>query len=41
MTVIEALLFGNAVQLSAGVVVVINVVMPWLQQAEAQRIGGE
>ena len=41
MTVIEVLLFGTAVQLSAGVVVLINVVMSRLQQAEAERIGGE
>ena len=41
MTAIEALLFGTAVQLSAGVVVLINVVMSRLQQAEAERIAGE
>jgi hypothetical protein len=37
---LEVLLFGTAVQLSAGVVVLINVVLSRLQQAEAERIGG-
>ena len=32
MTVIEVLLFGTAVQLSAGLVVVINVVLSRLEQ---------
>ena len=32
MTVIEALLFGTAVQLSAGVVVLINVVLSRLER---------
>ena len=41
MTVIEALLFGTAVQLSAGVVVLINVVLSRLQQAEAEQVRGE
>ena len=41
MTVLELLLFGLAVQLSAGVVVMINVVLSRLQQAEAERVGGE
>ena len=41
MTVIEALLFGTAVQLSAGVVVLINVVLSRLEQAVAARVGGE
>jgi hypothetical protein len=40
MTVVEVLVFGTAVQLSAGVVVVINVVLSRLEQAEAQRNGG-
>ena len=40
MTVIEALLFGTAVQLSAGVVVLINVVMSRVEQAGAERFGG-
>ena len=40
MTVVEVLVFGTAVQLSAGIVVVINVVLSRLEQAEAQRIGG-
>jgi hypothetical protein len=40
MTVVEVLVFGTAVQLSAGLVVVINVVLSRLEQAEAQRIGG-
>ena len=41
MTVVEALVFGTAVQLSAGLVVVINVVLSRLEQAEAERVGGE
>ena len=41
MTVLELLAFGAAVQLSAGAVVLINVVLSRLQQAEAERIGGE
>jgi hypothetical protein len=41
MTVLEMLAFGLAVQLSAGVVIVINVVMSRLEQDERQRIGGE
>ena len=41
MTVLEVLVFGTAVQLSAGVVVVINVVLSRLEQAEAQKIWGE
>ena len=40
MTAIEALLFGTAVQLSAGVVVLINVVMSRLEQANAEQNGG-
>ena len=40
MSVVEVLVLGTAVQLSAGVVVVINVVLSRLEQAEAQRIGG-
>ena len=41
MSILELLAFGWAVQLSAGVVVVINVVLSRLQQAEAEEIGGE
>ena len=41
MSVLELLLFGLAVQLSAGVVVLINVVLARLQLAEAERVGGE
>jgi hypothetical protein len=41
MTVLEALTFGTAVQLSAGIVIVINVVLSRLEQDERQRIGGE
>ena len=41
MTVIEALAFGLAVQFSAGVVVLINVVMSRVEQAGAERFGGE
>jgi hypothetical protein len=41
MTVLELLAFGMAVQLSAGVVVVINVVLSRLQQAEAEQREGE
>ena len=41
MTVLELLAFGTAVELSAGVVVVINVVLSRLQQAEAEQAGGE
>ena len=40
MTVLEVLAFGLAVQLSAGVVVLINVVLSRLEQAETQKIGG-
>ena len=41
MTVLEVLVFGTAVQLSAGIVVVINVVMSRLEQANAEKIGGK
>ena len=41
MSLVEALVFGTAVQWCAGVVIVINVVMSRLEQAETQRIGGE
>ena len=41
MSLLELLAFGLAVQLSAGAVVMINVVLSRLQQAEAERIGGE
>ena len=41
MSVLEVLAFGLAVQLSAGVVVLINVVMSRLEQDQRQRIGGE
>ena len=40
MTVLEVLAFGLAMQLSAGVVVLINVVLSRLEQAETQKIGG-
>ena len=40
MTVLEVLVFATAVQWCAGIVVVINVVMSRLEQAETQRIGG-
>ena len=40
MSVLELLTFGFAVQLSAGVVVVINVVLSRLQQAEAGETWG-
>ena len=39
--VLEVLAFGTAVQLSAGIVIVINVVLSRLEQAEAQKIGGQ
>ena len=41
MSVLEVLAFGTAVQLSAGVVVLINIVLSRLQQVEAERNGGE
>ena len=41
MTVVEVLLFGTAVQLSAGVVVMINVALSRLEQADASTGGGE
>ncbi len=41
MTVLEVLAFGLAVQLSAGAVVMINVVLSRLQHAEAEQVGGE
>ena len=41
MTVLEVLAFGLAVQLSAGVVVLINVVLSRLEQAKAEEIRGE
>ena len=40
MSPLEVLVFATAVQWSAGLVVLINVVMSWLEQAEAQKIGG-
>ena len=40
MSPIEVLLFATALQWSAGVVIVLNVVLSRLEQAEAQRIGG-
>ena len=40
MTVLEVLVFATAVQWCAGVVVLINVVLSRLEQAEAQSIGG-
>ena len=41
MTVLEVLVFGTAVQLSAGIVVVINVVLPRLEQAGTLTDRGE
>ena len=41
MTVLEVMAFGFAVQLSAGVVMLINVVLSRLEQDERQRIGAE
>jgi hypothetical protein len=38
---LELLLFALAVQWSVGIVIVINIVLSRLEQAEAQRIGGE
>ena len=40
MTLVEVLVFATAVQWCAGVVVLINVVLSRLQQAETQKIGG-
>ena len=41
MTPVELLLFAAAVQWCAGIVIVINVVLSRLEQAEARRIGGQ
>jgi hypothetical protein len=41
VSALELLLFGTAVQLCAGIVVVINVVLSRLDQGEAHRIGGQ
>jgi hypothetical protein len=41
MSIVELLAFGLAVQLSAGAVVMINVVLSHLSQAEAERVRGE
>jgi len=41
MSPVEWMLFGLAVQLSAGVVVLINVVLSRLQEADASTGGGE
>ena len=41
MSGLEVLAFGLAVQLSAGVVVVINVVLSHFSRAEASTGGGE
>ena len=41
MTVLEVLVFGTAVQLSAGIVVVINVVLSRLEQPAMQTDRGE
>ena len=41
MSLIEVLLFGIALQWCAGVVVLINVVLSRLEQAETQKIGGQ
>ena len=40
MSAVELLLFATAVQWCAGIVIVINIVLSRLEQAEAQRIGG-
>ena len=40
MSPLELLLFLTAVQWSAGIVIVINVVLSRLQHDETQRIGG-
>ena len=40
MSPIEVLVFATAVQWCAGIVVVINVVLSRLEQADARRIGG-
>ena len=40
MSPLEVLVFATAVQWCAGIVIVINVVLSRLQEAEAQRIGG-
>jgi hypothetical protein len=40
MSPLEVLVFATAVQWCAGVVIVINVVLSRLEQAEAQRIWG-
>jgi hypothetical protein len=40
MSPLELLLFATAVQWCAGIVIVINVVLSRLEQAETQRIGG-
>ena len=40
MSPIELLLFATAVQWSAGLVIVINVVLSRLEQAETRKIGG-
>jgi hypothetical protein len=41
MSPLEVLVFATAVQWCAGIVVVINIVMSRLEQAETQQIGGE
>jgi hypothetical protein len=40
MSPLEVLVFATAVQWCAGIVVLINVVLSRLEQAETQRIGG-
>ena len=41
MTVLEVLAFGTAVQLSAGIVIVINVVLSRLNESDATTGRGE
>ena len=41
MSLLEVLVFATAVQWCAGIVVVINVVLSRLEQAEPERTGGE
>ena len=41
MSPVEWMLFGLAVQLSAGVVVLINVVLSRLNQNDSSTVGGE
>ena len=40
MSPLELLLFATAVQWCVGIVIMINIVLSRLEEAEAQRIGG-